>query len=724
MSQIPAIYDSVRQCVDEAIQRVGKNIVLGLPIGVGKPTHIANEFYRRAKEDPSIKLKICSGLTLHTPIPGSDLERRIMEPLSKRLFGDYPDPVYLDDVKQNRLPSNVELHEIYFSPGFALNNTTLQQSYVSANFTCVARAMDSMGCNVVAVTAAKREKDGRTTYSLGSNVDAAIMMVWRTIEQLKAGEKVAILGQINTHMPYMLGTAELPQETFTGIVESPELSHRLLAPPKEPVSSTDYSIAFHVSALIKDGGTFQVGFGSLGDAIIYCLQLRHKNGGMFKRVIEEAKIYGKFSDIIEAEGGTGPFEKGLYGCSEFIFDGFLSMIDDGIIKRKVYDHPAIQKLFVNGQITEAVTAGTIDALLEEDAISERITSKQFRFLQEYGILKESLRYEKGVISAAGDKTIKADLADKECRDFIIAECLGDRLKKEILVHAGFFVGSKNFYETLLGMDDEPKSRIQMREISFVNDIVEDNCLKTAQRKYGRFVNTCMMASLMGGVASDTLDSGQVVSGVGGQYNFVSMAHQLPDARSILMVRSVREGANGPCSNITWTCGNITIPRHMRDIFVTEYGMADVRDKSDGDTIAAMLKITDSRFQQELLKKAKENKKISASYEIPLAFRNNYPEAVEALAAPFKKSGLFPVFPYGSDFTKEELLLGKALRGMKKRMTLKGFRPPSFSQAGKIIAPPAAAMPFLERMQLDKPSSGKEKILQKLVLFALAADGVI
>ena len=45
---------------------------------------------------------------------------------------------------------------------------------------------------------------------------------------------------------------------------------------------------------------------------------------------------------------------------------------------------------------------------------------------------------------------------------------------------------------------------------------------------------------------------------------------------------------------------MTIPRHLRDVIVTEYGVADLRGKSDADVIAAMLAVADSRFQAELV----------------------------------------------------------------------------------------------------------------------------
>jgi acyl-CoA hydrolase len=69
-----------------------------------------------------------------------------------------------------------------------------------------------------------------------------------------------------------------------------------------------------------------------------------------------------------------------------------------------------------------------------------------------------------------------------------------------------------------------------------------------------------------------------------------MAHSLPEARSILALRSTREKNSKIASNILWNYGNTTIPRHLRDIVVTEYGVADLRGLSDQDSIAAVLNI--------------------------------------------------------------------------------------------------------------------------------------
>ena len=47
----------------------------------------------------------------------------------------------------------------------------------------------------------------------------------------------------------------------------------------------------------------------------------------------------------------------------------------------------------------------------------------------------------------------------------------------------------------------------------------------------------------------------MVSGVGGQYNFVAMSHALPDARLLMMLRSTHEHRDGTHSSIVWNYGN-------------------------------------------------------------------------------------------------------------------------------------------------------------------------
>src|SRR4029077_10987926 len=152
----------------------------------------------------------------------------------------------------------------------------------------------------------------------------------------------------------------------------------------------------------------------------------------------------------------------------------------------------------------------------------------------------------------------------------LAECLGRELVNGQVLHAGFYVGRRAFYAALRELPESERAQFGMRGVAFVNQLYgADQELRMLQRRAARFINTTMMVTLLGAAVSDQLENGQVVSGVGGQYNFVAMAHALPDARSILCVRATRTRSGRTTSNILWSYGHETIPRHLRDVVITE-----------------------------------------------------------------------------------------------------------------------------------------------------------
>jgi hypothetical protein len=222
------------------------------------------------------------------------------------------------------------------------------------------------------------------------------------------------------------------------------------------------------------------------------------------------------------------------------------------------------------------------------------------------------------------------------------------------------------------------------------------------------------------VCSDALEDGRVVSGVGGQYNFVTMAQALDDGRSILLIRSTRTDDGTPRTNVRATYGNITIPRHLRDIVVTEYGIADVRGRTDQDVATALIEIADSRFQDGLLHEAQQSDKIANRYRIPASCRGNRSQKLDRILAPFRARGLFPAFPFGTDLTNEEIVLKTALQHLKHAITHKRGLIPRRGVLRKVIDVPNGARPYLDRMKLDAPRTVKERLLQRAVVFALAS----
>src|SRR5437868_11074185 len=88
---MPQHHKSADSVADAIIREVGPNIVLGLPLGLGKANHIANALFDRASADRSIKLTIFTALTLEKPRPKNELEARFINPVIERLFGGYPE---------------------------------------------------------------------------------------------------------------------------------------------------------------------------------------------------------------------------------------------------------------------------------------------------------------------------------------------------------------------------------------------------------------------------------------------------------------------------------------------------------------------------------------------------------------------------------------------------------------------------------------------------------
>ncbi|WP_228723231.1 acetyl-CoA hydrolase/transferase C-terminal domain-containing protein [Desulfosediminicola flagellatus] len=714
------IYSDVEKSVDDVLNYMGNEISFAMTLALGKPILFINELYRRAKEDSTIKLNIVTALALERPRIKSEIEKRFMGPLVDRIFNGTPEFDYMHDFRTGKLPKNVEIYEFFNKAGGYMETPAAQRNHLNSNYTHVIRDAMDFGCNVFGQLISCREIDGKTMYSMGCNTDICIEAI-RELHKMRAqGAKVAIIGEVNTELPFMYGDAVLTGDQYDMLLHGPEFNYPLFGPPKDSVSLKDHAIGLHVSTLVKDGGTLQVGIGALGDAIAAGLSMRQNENEEYNRVLKATGIVDKYSDLIEKIGGTDKFEQGLYGSSEMFVDAFFQLYKSGVLKRKVYDSIPIMKLVNAGKLAaDKIPADIIELLMEVDGIHSVLKEKHFKMLCKYGILKEGLKFENGYI-VDGNIRISADFNRPENVE-AVKTLLGSKLKLGQVILGAFFIGPRAFYKALNSMSEEERMQFGMSGVEKVNQLYGNEELRTLQRKDGRFVNAGMMVDVFGAITSDTLECGRVVSGIGGQYNFVSMAHALPDGRLVMMIRSTRNTCKKVKSNIVYSYGHTSIPKHLRDIIVTEYGIADVRGKPDSKIIEEILKVTDSRFQDDLIKEAKLHGKLAPDFELAPEYRENFPEKLEALLKPFQADGHLAPFPFGTDFTTEEIAIGgslKALATKKKPAIIKGL-------VAELFRPiPPRAKPYLERMRLDKPTTGKEKIMRKVVLSAMRAHGKI
>jgi acyl-CoA hydrolase len=713
--QRPVHVEDVERCVDAVIADVGKDIVLALPLGLGKAGHFANALYRRAVGDPFLKLTIVTALTLERPTPSSDLEKRLMKPIVARLFDGCAELEYAHARREGSLPGNIKVHEFFFQTGAMTRVPSAQRDYVSSNYTHAVRDLLDFGVNVIGQCVAKRLRSGETRFSLSCNPDITLDLLDPLDARRKAGAGVALVGEVNPHLPFMLGDADVGPETFDYVIESKDTAFRLFSLPNRMVSTADYAAGVHAVRLVSDNGTLQIGIGSIGDAVTYALKLRHERNDRFREI---AAALSPSDNTIGHLVEEGRFEKGLYALSEMFVAGFLELYRAGVLRRRVYAHPILQALLNEGRIGETVTPQTLQALAEAGAIRSPLEEADLAVLKHFGIVREDVRLDSGNLVTGRGTRIPARLDDPEILARLDESCLGSRLKGGVVLHGAFFLGPESFYRALNALAEDERSQFWMTAISYTNTLYGDQRLKVQQRRNARFINNAMMATLMGAVVSDGLEDGRVVSGVGGQYNFVAMAHDLEGARSIIILNSTRTKKGRTSSNIVWNYGHTTIPRHLRDLVVTEYGVADLRGKSDADVIKAMLNIADSRFQPELLKQAKTAKKIEEGYEIPPRFRNNTPERIEQAFAPARSEELFPAFPFGSDLTPTEIRLTEALKRLESETAQKTDTVRMVGTAMLSSRPTLDEEACLKRLDLDHPTEVKEKFFQKLVLQAL------
>ena len=646
---MPHYVTDLDAAVDWLLTHTQGPLRVAAPLALGKPHRLLNALYSRVEADASRPLQLYTALSLNPPqAKGDGLEARFLRPFAERHFGnDFPRLAYADAVACDALPAHVQVEEFYMQSGALLNSSQAQRHYTSLNYTHAADAVAQRAPHVIVQKVAFRE--GTTRLSLSCNND----ITQDTLDAIQARglPRPLLIAEVDPVLPWLGGSATVEPDFFDLVVVPPGPYPHLFGLPRQPVSDADYAIGFHASALVRDGGTLQIGIGTLADALSHALVLRHTDNARYRRILRALDPQLADHALVQEAGGLGPFDTGLYGCSEMLNEGFRALVHSGVIRRKVLDDLAVMQRLENGSA--------------------------------YGS-------DHATLAAEGE-----------------------------YLHGAFYLGSPEFYDWLRHLPEDECRAIGMRRISEINQLYGGNeTLERLQRRDARFFNSCMIATALGATASDALEDGRVVSGVGGQYNFVAMAHALPDARSILMFRAVRDDAGKPQSNVRWNYGNTTIPRHLRDIFINEYGIADLRNRTDEDCVIAMAGITDVAFQSSLLDQAKAAKKLDSAFTAPAAWQRNQASELRAALAPFRSDGSLPDYPLGSDFTPVEQDLLRALTWLKANTRTRGDKLRTVLAALRQPAGENDAM-YLQRMSLESPKTISDRLNARLLRLALA-----
>ncbi|TVP59168.1 MAG: acetyl-CoA hydrolase [Halomonadaceae bacterium] len=720
----PQRLTQIDRCVDQIIEQVGKDICLGLPLGLGKAVHLANGLYDRACKDPSIQLHIVTALSLEAPKPGKSLEKRFLQPFLDRVYDGVPELHYARDTSLKQLPDNVRVSEFFFLAGSRLGDSYQQQQYICSNYTHAARDLLATGVNVVAQMVAP-DPEGMGRLSLSCNPDLSLdLLPMLRASSLEQGTPLVIAVEVNDQLPWMGNTAALGEDQFDLIYDQPKHYHPLFSVPEMAIESADYLVGFYSSLLVKDAGTLQLGIGSLGSSVVYNLLFRHRNNGLYKELARNLGVLQKFPHAAET-GGSDIFDRGLYGCSEMMMDGFLQLYNAGVLKRQVVADQPLQKLLDEGHFSGALDLGCLDILRDHGLISSPLRARDVRWLQQFGFLRPECVFKGGQL-ATESVSLAPDLDDKEAREALAEHALGNEVTGGVNMHGGFYLGPRAFYQGLRDLSPQDRERFSMTSVNYINHLYDheqgNQALKQAQRSHARFINSAMMQTLGGAAVSDGLGDGRVVSGVGGQFNFVAMAHELPGARSIIGLKASRLSGGKAQSNIRFSYDHCTIPRHLRDIVVTEYGIADLRSKSDADVYQQLIQIADSRFQQELLSQAQKAGKVPRHWKVPPAFRNNTPATVEQALAPYRNHHrLFPPFPFSCEFSDEELVLGRALKRLQQATATRTGMVKTLWRALRHSDSGDSHKPLLARMELSSPQGWRQKLDRKLLLWSLGND---
>ena len=473
--------------------------------------------------------------------------------------------------------------------------------------------------------------------------------------------------------------------------------------------SSNPDVALELAPLIRESGRKWLGVGQVNRRLPWfggAAEVAEDGGGLFQLMLDHPRLDHEPFSVPHEPVGSAEWAIGLH-AAQLVRDGGTLQVGIGALGDAVCHSLRLRH----------TDPASFSALLEalDRPVAPSLSPERGRFERGLYVASELISgpifalFEAGIVRR---RVFESEQAQRAANADPNAEA---GMAGGSVMQGAFFLGSADFYQRLRDLSSEQLSQIDMTSVAEVNRIYTHYTLERLQRGQARFLNVAMKATLLGSAISDQLRDGRVVSGVGGQPDFVNMAHQLPDGRSVIMLKATRGQGDQLTSNILWEYPHATVLRPMRDVFVTEYGVADLRGKTDGECCQAMLAITDSRFQDALLRRAKRARKLPKDYRLPDVHRQNVPERVTRALESYERSGALPRLPFGSDLTPAEWRLSGRLKRLAKAIESWPGRLSLMRALVQVDAGDGDEVRFaLSHLALEKPTSLLERELARLV----------
>lgn len=155
----------------------------------------------------------------------------------------------------------------------------------------------------------------------------------------------------------------------------------------------------------------------------------------------------------------------------------------------------------------------------------------------------------------------------------------------------FAAGSAELYAWL-----DEREEVRFLPVECVND---PSAIAANRRMLS--INGALSVDLAGQVAADSLE-GRQHSGIGGHEDFVAGASLPGVGRSLLCLPSTAQVGGRAVSRIlaSFPPGTlVTTPRHHVDVVITEWGAAELRDRSAGERARALVELAHPEFREAL-----------------------------------------------------------------------------------------------------------------------------